>query len=344
MLAERTSQILVHIIGEYVDTALPVGSETVVRKYRLPISAATVRNEMARLEEEGYITHPHTSAGRIPSDKGYRYYVESLMEEEELSEDEKRAIGRRFRHVAQTADRRLDSLEEWVRLVAAVIAESVRNAVVATVPRAPQCRLQHLEMVSLDQSRARLIVVFRGVHVRQRHIGLPEPADQEQLAALAGRLSEIYGGFTLDQVHADQTPLSPVEKQILEIVGEIMAVEEQSLFDEAYLGGMLHIFNQPEFSQMNVALEMLAVLQEGNLPKAIPFDSLPGEGVRVVIGGENRQDTMRRCSVVLTRYGVPSAATGALAVLGPTRMRYSRVIPAVRYLSSLMGERVARLC
>ena len=140
MLEERTSQILVHIIGEYVDTALPVGSETVVRKYRLPISAATVRNEMARLEEEGYITHPHTSAGRIPSDKGYRYYVESLMEEQELSEDEKRAIGRRFRHVARTADSRLDSLEEWVRLAAAVIAESVRNAVVATVPRAPQCQ------------------------------------------------------------------------------------------------------------------------------------------------------------------------------------------------------------
>ncbi len=344
MLAERTSQILVHIIGEYVDTALPVGSETVVRKYRLPISAATVRNEMARLEEEGYITHPHTSAGRIPSDKGYRYYVESLMEEEELSEDEKRAIGRRFRRVAQTTDSRLDSLEEWVRLAAAVIAESVRNAVVATVPRAPQCRLQHLEIISLDQSRALLIVVFLGARVRQRQISLTEPADQEQLAALAGRLSEIYGGFTLAQLHADQTPLSSVEKQILEIVEELMAVEEQSLFDEAYLGGMLHIFNQPEFSQMDVALEMLAVLQEGNLPKAIPFDSLPGEGVRVVIGDENRQDTMRRCSVVLTRYGIPSTATGALVVVGPTRMRYWRVIPTLRYLSTLMGERVAQLC
>ncbi len=344
MLTERTSQILVHIIGEYVETAQPVGSETMVRKYRLPISAATVRNEMARLEEEGYISHPHTSAGRIPSDKGYRYYVESLMEEEEPSEDEKRAIGRRFFRVAQRADSGLDPLEEWVRLAAAVIAESLRNAVVATVPRPPQCRLQHLEIVSLDQGRALLIVVFLGAHVRQRQISLPEPADQEQLAALAGRLSDIYGGLTPAQVRADQTPLSPMERHIPDLVVELMAVEEQSLFDEAYLGGMLHIFNQPEFSQMDVALEMLAVLQEGNLPKAIPFDSLPGEGVLVVIGGENRQDPLRRCSVVLTRYGTPGAATGALAVLGPTRMRYSRVIPAVRYLSSLMGERVAQLC
>ncbi len=345
MLTERTSQILVHIIGEYVDTALPVGSETIVRKYSLPFSAATVRNEMVRLEEEGYITHPHTSAGRIPSDKGYRYYVESLMEEDDLPPDEKQSIRQRFHRVERAADRRPDSLEEWVRLAAIVLAESVHNAVVATVPRAPQCRLQHVEMVSLDQKRALLIVVFLGAQVRRRVITFSDPIDQEQLVALAGRLSDAYGGFNLAQVKADETAsLSSLERRLAEFVAEIMAIEEQSLFEEAYLGGMLHMFNQPEFSQMDIAMEMMAALEEGNLPKAIPFESLPGEGVGVVIGGENHGDTMRRCSVVLTRYGIPSTATGALAVVGPTRMRYWRVIPTLRYLSSLMGERVAQLC
>ena len=158
-------------------------------------------------------------------------------------------------------------------------------------------------------------------------------------------MSEIYGGFTLDQVHADQTPLSPAEKQILEIVEELMAVEEQSLFDEAYLGGMPLVLDQPEFSHMRrcpgPAGRPRRVQSD---PKRCPFDSLAGEGVtrrhrRREPGG--RPARLQRAPHSLRRAGRPS---GALAVLGPTRMRYSRVIPAVRYLSALMSERVASSC
>ncbi len=344
MLTERRARILGHIVGEYVNTALPVGSETVVHKYGLPISAATVRNEMARLEEEGYISHPHTSAGRIPSDKGYRYYVESLMEEDDLPSDGKRTIRHQFYQVGRLAGGRLGALDEWVRLAAAVLAEAVRNAAVATVPRSPRCRLQHLELVALHEHTVLLIVVFSGAYVKQRAVSLPDPVTQDEMTTIAGRLSDIYGGLTTAQVRADKTPLSPLENRIAEVLSEVMEAEDRALYDQAYLDGVRHVLSQPEFSQTDTVLEMLAVLQEGNLHRAIPFDSLPGQGVSVVIGSENLQDAMRRCSVVLTRYGTPGTATGALAVLGPTRMRYSRVIPTVRYLSSLMGELVADYC
>jgi heat-inducible transcriptional repressor len=344
MLTERRARILAHIVGEYVSTALPVGSQTVVRKYGLPISAATVRSEMAKLEEEGYITHPHTSAGRIPSDKGYRYYVESLMEEEDLPWGEKRTIQHQFYQVGRLAEARLGALDEWVRLAAAVLAEAVRNAAFATIPRSPQCRLQHLELVTLHGSTVLLIVVFSGAYVKQRAMSLPEAVSQDELTTIAGRLSDVYAGLTVAQVRASKTPLSPLEKQVVEALAEVMMAEDRALYAQAYLDGVRHILSQPEFAQTDTVLEMLDIFQEGNLLKVIPFDSLPGEGVSVVIGSENLQDAMRRCSVVITRYGIPGTATGALAVLGPTRMRYSRIIPTVRYLSSLMGDMVADYC
>jgi heat-inducible transcriptional repressor len=333
---ERRARILGHIVSEYVSTALPVGSETVVRKYGLPISAATVRSEMARLEEEGLITHPHTSAGRIPSDKGYRYYVESLMEEEELPWGERQAIQERLYGLARVTGR-AELMEEQARMAATVLAETVRNAAVATAPRAPRCRLQHLELVELSGPRALLIAVFSGAYVRQRVVTLATPVDQDELMTTAGRLSERYGDLTADEVRSSDVTLSPLEEQVAAAVVELMAEEDQALYDQAYLDGLRNVLSQPEFSQTDAVIDLLCVLEE-----AIPFENLSGDGVTVVIGEENREEVMRHCSVVLSRYGVPGMAVGALAVLGPTRMAYSRIIPTVRYLSSLMGRLVAQ--
>lgn len=341
MLAERRARILGHIVSEYVSTATPVGSQTVVRKYGLPISPATVRNEMAKLEEEGLITHPHTSAGRIPSDKGYRVYVESLMEEEELPWSEKQAIRQRLYGLARLAGR-ADLMEAQALIAATVLAEAVRNAAVATAPRAPRCRLQHLELVGLSGPRTLLIAVFSGAYVRQRVVELAAPVDQEELTAASGHLSESYGGLATDEVRSSEVTLSPLEEQITEAVVELMLEEDRALYDQAYFDGLRNVLSQPEFAQTDAVIDLLCVLEEGNLTRAIPFESLSGEGVAVVIGEENREDVMRRCSVVLSRYGVPGMAVGALAVLGPTRMAYSRIIPTVRYLSSLMGQLVTQ--
>jgi heat-inducible transcriptional repressor len=300
-----------------------------------------VRNEMARLEDEGLVTHPHTSAGRIPSDKGYRFYVESLMEEDELPWDEKRAIRQRLYSMAQLAGR-VELVEEQARIAATVLAETVRNAAFATAPRAPRCRLQHLELVELSGPRTLLIVVFSGAYVKQRVVSLTAVIDQEELTATAGRLSESYGGMSREEVRLSEVATSPLEEQITAAVVDLMAEEDQALYDQAYFDGLRNVLSQPEFAHTDAVIDLLCVLEEGNLRRAIPFESLSGEGVTVVIGEENREDVMRRCSVVLSRYGVPGIAVGALAVLGPTRMAYSRIIPTVRYLSSLMGQLVAQ--
>jgi heat-inducible transcriptional repressor len=341
MLAERTAQILACIVGEHIDTALPVGSETLVRKYDLPVSPATVRNEMARLEEEGYITQRHTSAGRIPSDIGYRYYVEYLMEEEDLPGIVRYSLRRRLLHFRPPAG--LRTFDDWLRTAVAVLAESVRNAAVATVPRPPCCELQRLEIVVLDQGRALLIVVFSGACVRQRVLTLAEPIVQEEASVAAARLSGLFGRRTRPEVVAEELPLSPLEERVMEAVAEMMAAEDEALFDAAYLDGILNVFRQPEFAETEVVLEMLANLQEENLPKAIPFNRLTGRDIAVIIGGENEQDVMRRCSIILTGYGDPRSASGALAVLGPTRMRYARIIPTLRLLSQVAGEQMAQL-
>ena len=340
--AERRARILGHIVGEYVTTALPVGSEAIVRKFGLPISAATVRHEMARLEEEGYITHPHTSAGRIPSDKGYRYYVESLMEEDDLPWNEKQAIRGRLYRLLRLEEGRAELLEEQARLAATVLADSVGNAAVATAPRSPRCRLQRLELVALAGPRALLIVVFAGAYVKQRLMSLVEETAQDELARTAGRLSESYAGLTTQEVRGNDAARSSLEEQVTQAVTEMMTEEDRALYDQAYLDGLRNVLGQPEFSQTDAVIDLLSVLEEGNLVRAIPFESLAGEDVTVVIGEENREDVMHRCSVVLTRYGVPGMAVGALAVLGPTRMAYSRIIPTVRYLSLLMGQLVAQ--
>ena len=337
---QRRAHILGHIVSEYVRTAVPVGSQAIVRKYGLPVSPATVRNEMVKLEEEGYITHPHTSAGRVPSDKGYRYYVESLMEEEDLSWAEKQSIQRRL-WMGQATIGRIDLMYEQARLAAAVLAEVAHNAALATPPRAPRCRLQRLELVALDGPRALLVLIFARAFVRQRVVELAAEASQEELTPVAARLSELFGGCTVDEVDAVAVDASTLEERVTDAVVAVMAEEEQSLYDEAFVDGVRNILTQPEFAQTDTVIELLGVLQEGSLLKVLPFDTLSGEGVTVVIGEENRDDAMRRCSVVITSYGLPGGSMGALAVLGPTRMEYSRVIPTVRYLSSLMSQLVA---
>src|SRR5688572_12196439 len=176
MLTERRSTLLNLIVEEYVGSALPVGSEHIVRKYQMPYSSATIRLEMARLEDEGYITQPHTSAGRVPSDKGYRYYVEALMEEESLPRQELETI----RHQFHQAER---EMEQWFQLAAAVLAHSVSNFAVVTSPRSAETRLRHVQLVPLQETSALCVVVFSDASLRQQVLTFREPLDHGDLTA-----------------------------------------------------------------------------------------------------------------------------------------------------------------
>lgn len=335
-LPERRAAILALIIGDYVREKKPIGSEWLVQHHGLGLSSATIRNEMARLEEEGYISHPHTSAGRVPSDRGYRYYVEMLMGEPELPPEERLRILHQF-HQATS------EINEWLELAASVLAQSVRNAAVVTAPRVGQARLKQLQLVSLQDFTALLVLVTQDIKVRQQVITFPEPVTQEELTRFANRLNQQWSGLDAEQIQARLPEPGRWQEPVARAVVTILAEEESASFSDARVEGLRNVLEQPEFAEATKALDIVEALDEHNLPRAIPFESTPDEGVTVLIGGENRDDAMRGCSLIITGYGTRGGPKGSLVVVGPTRMHYPRAIATVRYMGTVMSELLHRL-
>jgi len=336
MLTEREERILKIIVGEFISTAMPVGSENVARKHELGISPATIRNEMASLEEGGYITHPHTSAGRIPSDKGYRYYVEALMEEMELPPAEQRTIRHLF-HQVET------DMEEGVQLAAAILSRVVRNLALVTFPKAALSRLRHTELVLIQEFLALLIVVLHEAKLKKQIVPLDQTASQEELSTIANKLNAAFEGMSSWQIAAKRLELSPLEEQVVRILMRILEAEDQQKYEDPYLDGLRHLLSQPEFAHSERMLRVMDMLEDKILSKSILTQAIAEGTVHVVIGEENTQESLRNFSLVLTRYGVQGEATGIIGVVGPTRMQYGRSISSVRYLGTLMSELVGGL-
>jgi heat-inducible transcriptional repressor len=334
MLSERRENLLNLIVEEYVESAVPVGSKSIVEKHRVPYSSATVRIEMARLEDEGYIGQPHTSAGRVPSDKGYRYYVESLMAEEQLAAEEREMI----RHQFHQAER---DLEEWFQLAAAVLAHSVRNFAVVTSPRSRETRLRHIQLVALQELSALLVVVLQEARIRQQVLNFSQPVDQDVLNAVANRLNAAYSGLTPSEIRERPMPVSEMDETVIGMATELMDQEAFALGD-VFRDGVREVLSQPEFARSERILDLVDVLEQRTLATAIP-SRIAFDGINVVIGAENSLDAMRDCSIVLARYGGPSGPSGFVGVLGPTRMRYARTIPTVRYLAALLSELIGHI-
>jgi heat-inducible transcriptional repressor len=335
-LTERRAAILRLIIGDYVQTALPIGSDALVQRHRLELSSATIRNEMARLEEDGYIHHPHTSAGRVPSDKGYRYFVETLIGEPDLPPDEKLRILHQF-HQATS------EMAEWLALAASVLSQSVRNLAVVTAPHAGQTKVRHLELVVLHERTALLVLVTDAVKVRQQVINFGQPVTQAELTPLANRLSESWAGLSSNDLVPPAADATTVEGTVATVVAEILAEEDATAFAEARVEGLRNVLSQPEFSRSEKLLDLMEAVDERNLPKSIPTEIVADDGVTVIIGTENPNDSMRECSIVITSYGTPGGHKGAIAVLGPTRMHYPRAIATVRYMGRVMSDVLTKL-
>lgn len=335
MLSERRAALLNLIVQDYVDTAQPVGSKALGVKHNLDVSPATIRIEMARLEEEGFINQPHTSAGRVPSDKGYRYYVESLMAEEALPWAEREMIRHQF-HQAERA------MEQWFQLAAAVLAHSVSNFAVVTSPRSKETRLRHVQLVPLQELSALCVVVLNEARIRQQVLGFREPVDQTSLTIAANRVNERYGGLSAEEIRGLPLPEAELEAQTVRVTADLMEQEAIALGD-VFRDGVREVLSQPEFSRSERILELIDVLEQRTISSAIPVRELSEDGISVVIGSENQHEAMRECSIVVARYGQEGGPSGVVAVLGPTRMRYSRTIPTVRFLSSVLGDLVAQI-
>jgi len=330
-LTERRARLLSLIVSEYVDSAMPVGSETIVRRFDLPFSPATIRGEMARLEDEGYISHPHTSAGRVPSDKGYRYYVEALMQERDLPSEVKRTIRHQFHQAGREED-------EWIQLAAAVLARAVENAAVVTVPRTAESRLKRVELVGIQETAALLVLVLQQARVKQQVLIFPEPIEQDALAAIANHLNQAFAGHTATEISRSMVQLTQLEWHVANAMRDIMQASDRGGYDESYLEGVRNVLRKPEFATSEKMLNLLEVMEQRNLTRLIPFRAISNEGVTVMIGAENEEDAMHDYSVVVSPYGQPGGISGAMAVVGPTRMHYSETISTVRFVASLMSE------
>ena len=341
-LTDRQRSVLRVVVEDYVLTAVPVGSKSLVDRYRLGVSPATVRSAMADLEALGLLTHPHTSAGRVPSDLGYRLYVESLMREAELDTADRLMIRHQFSQVQLTSN-------EWLRLAAAVLAASTRSASVVTPARARQARFGHVQLVALADGTRLVVLVLSDGNVLQRRLdraalerdGGGEPIDQVALDMAAAALNATLGGLAAPQVRRRIGRLPALAAHVAEVVATLLEGADSVVVEDVFTDGIVNVLEQPEFAEGTKLRPVLEILQRSDfLEQLVPMLTRSG-GVHVIIGRENSNDAMHEVSLVFAPYGAPDRALGLLGVLGPTRMPYPRAIPTVRYLSTLMNELIS---
>lgn len=335
MLLPRTETILRSIVEQYISRAIPVPSQSIIGDCDLGVSAATIRNEMALLEREGYITRLHPSAGGIPSDKGYRYYVECLTDLK-LPLAEQRLIGHLFHQVER-------NLAEWLRLAATVISQLAQNLAVVTTPKPAGCKFKHLELVALRDLLALVIVVLHGARVKQQLITFGQPTFQPGLTAIANKLNAAYTGLSSQQILAKDMELPHTEQQVTDCLLKIMETEDEQEYEEPYLDGLHFMLSQPEFTNSQRMLALMELAEHRELMRIIIPQQLDSHWAQVVIGKENKAEIIHNYSVVVSRYGLPEEAVGTIGIIGPTRMPYARTISIVSYISTVLGRLVADL-
>jgi heat-inducible transcriptional repressor len=336
-LSDRQKLILTLIIHEHIRTAQPVGSKSLVSKYNLAMSSATVRNEMAALTEYELVRQPHTSAGRVPTEEGYRYFVGNLIQQSGLPTNTRRTIAHQFYQSRQ-------DIEQWLKLAASVLANQSQAASLVTAPRAERAIFKHMELIATRGRQVLMVIVFLDGEIRQQFISLAEPVPQERLSNIAGQLTRLCSRCDFDQASRLRGQLDALGQEILDILLAEMALVEKSATGEIYLDGMTNVLSEPEFSESDEARQALHILEERSLLENLLVSTVMNTdvgGIHVLIGGEGGWDELRQCSVVLARYGNPKSLTGSIGVLGPIRMPYDRTISTVRFVANVLSDLVS---
>jgi heat-inducible transcriptional repressor len=333
-LAERRRRILNIVIQEYVQTAQPVSSGTIAQNYDLGVSPATIRNDLAFLEEEGLLTHPHTSAGRVPTDAGYRYFVQHLLTESELPHEERRAIRIQFKQARQ-------ELDQWLRLSTSVLARTSQSAALATAPRSAKSHFKHLELVGIHDTKVLLVLVLQDGTVKQQLLDLDEPMEQHELSQVSNELNDLLARANTEMVINKYDRLSPFAGQVAVLIREIMERIDSHLSGQIYRDGLVQILEAPDFVGADHVRKIVRVFEQRTLLEQV-LGEYPDSAadIQVVIAGEGRFAELQDISLVIGRYGITDRATGVIGVIGPLRMPYGRSISAVRFVSALMSEMV----
>ncbi len=340
----RSQAILRAVIEEYISSAQPVGSQALVERYGLGVSSATVRNILAELELAGLLTHPHTSAGRMPTDAGYRFYVESIVDAAPLSAVEQLMIRHQFGQVEFAS-------EHWFRLAATTLAGLTRSAGLATPAKPNAAHIRRVDLVAVNERMASLILVLREGSIKQAAVTLDEAdaIDQTTLNRVAGLLNEHLVDLTatdaertIAKLDGDE-PLQRVAQRVGERIVRILRDYDAASVEELFSDGLLNVMEAPEFAQSDKLRQVFTALENRTFLGEL-VGSVAGSGrIRVVIGAENSREEMHDVSLVLAPYGRPGSVLGVVGVLGPTRMSYPQAIGTVRFVSGLMNELVDHL-
>jgi heat-inducible transcriptional repressor len=338
-LNPRRQHLLEIIVNDYIETAAPIASQQIARRHDLSVSAATIRNDMAELEEMGYISRPHTSAGGVPADIAYRFYVQRHSNPSRPSRQFELLV-----HGAILPDS--GDPDAWARRAAALLSNAVRNVGIATPPHPLSAQMKQLQLVHLQDEQALLVVVMADATVRQRLVQLDTPLTQEDLTTLANGLNSVLANKTADEIRtawdADYLPGAGSDVTVTEVL-RLLEDEERVGTLRQYTQGLHHILGQPEFESTHSAREAVEVLEDGIALRHVIVDAERDEDIDVIIGEENSQETLRPYSVVLARYGIPGKTIGVIGTVGPTRMDYTRAISSVRYVADFLSDLLAAL-
>lgn len=329
-LTSRRERILRTIVSEYVSTGAPVASK-VISLTDVRVSPATIRNDVTALEEEGYVSRPHASAGAVPTDRAYRFYVESIGGDVQLPLADQLLIAGVCHDAGEELDTRL-------RLIATLLAHFVHNAALVTQPKATRATLRHLHIVSLQDTLALLILVLsEPAVVRQRTIALSGPSTQDELTELSNRLGARLAGMTVEEVGTEANTAGDDRELLLQIV-DMMRAEDRPELGHAYLEGLHLVLSQPEFAKSPRTLTLLRLIEREDWLETALGPDVVEAGVRVIIGQENRDEALQDLSLIIGKYGLTGRSRGVIGVVGPKRMDYTRAISSVNYLASLLSE------
>ncbi len=333
ILGERKLTILHAIIKTYLETGEPVGSRTISKYSDLNLSSATIRNEMADLEELGYILQPHTSAGRIPSDKGYRLYVDMLMEEkeQELTEMQEQML------------EKADKMDQLLKQAAKVLANSTNYATMVSTPRSGANRIKFIQLSQVDEEQIIAVIVLGGNVIKNKIISMEEPLSNENLLKLNMLLNTTLNGVSIEEINLgliarlkEQAGIhSAVVSHVLDAVADAIQIDEDM---QIYTSGTTNIFKYPELSDKQSAQEIISAFEEKQQLTELVTQTLSQEentGIQVYIGNEMPVQNMKDCSVVTATYELGDGMKGTIGIIGPKRMDYEHVLKS---LKRLQGE------
>ena len=331
----RKQDILKAVVREFAASAVPVGSRALVSRHFVNLSSATIRNELAELVDLGYLEQRHTSGGRIPTDRGYRYFVDFLMEVEEPVPPRVELFIESELRSAPPEPQRL------VERVATTVAQVTGSAAVVSAPSGPPARIKHVDLVSLEPSEVLLIVLVEGNLLRQQVVPVSSLTEQTELSAMAARINHELVGQDREEVARRLRQLPDgLERQLLGELADALAQFEQGAGTLVVHDGVRNLLRQPEFAEASRLQDVLEVLEETRLLTALLHELARESDEQIVIGSEHQTEQLRSCTVVLTTYGPSGRLRGVVGAIGPTRMEYGRVVARLRAVARFASERM----